>query len=227
MVTGLLTCGRMDPKLLIDGVILWLGLLVLLTFHEFGHAWMAWRCGDDTAHSQGRVSLNPLVHIDPIGTVVLPLLMIFLSLNGSSLSRFLVGWAKPVPVNPYNLRNPRVDDILVTLAGPLMNLLMAIVIIGLARLGFIVHSASMVEVCLNTAYLSLMLCFFNLLPIPPLDGSQVVRSLIGMSFETYHQIARYGFLILILAINMPFVRNTLGAVTQKSFDIIAGWFGFQ
>ena len=227
MATGLLTCGRMDPKLLIDGVILWLGLLVLLTFHEFGHAWMAWRCGDDTAHSQGRVSLNPLVHIDPIGTVVLPLLMIFLSLNGSSLSQFLVGWAKPVPVNPYNLRNPRVDDILVTLAGPLMNLLMAIVIIGLARLGFIVHSASMVEVCLNTAYLSLMLCFFNLLPIPPLDGSQVVRSLIGMSFETYHQIARYGFLILILAINMPFVRNTLGAVTQKSFNIIAGWFGFQ
>ena len=227
MATGLLTCGRMDPKLLIDGVILWLGLLVLLTFHEFGHAWMAWRCGDDTAHSQGRVSLNPLVHIDPIGTVVLPLLMIFLSLNGSSLSRFLVGWAKPVPVNPYNLRNPRVDDILVTLAGPLMNLLMAIVIIGLARLGFIVHSASMVEVCLSTAYLSLMLCFFNLLPIPPLDGSQVVRSLIGMSFETYHQIARYGFLILILAINMPFVRDTLGAVTQKSFNIIAGWFGFQ
>ena len=227
MVTGLLTCGRMDPKLLIDGVILWLGLLVLLTFHEFGHAWMAWRCGDDTAHSQGRVSLNPLVHIDPIGTVVLPLLMIFLSLNGSSLSQFLVGWAKPVPVNPYNLRNPRVDDILVTLAGPLMNLLMAIVIMGLARLGIIVHSASMVEVCQNTAYLSLMLCFFNLLPIPPLDGSQVVRSLIGMSFETYHQIARYGFLILILAINMPFVRDTLGAVTQKSFDIIAGWFGFQ
>ncbi|MFZ4780378.1 MAG: site-2 protease family protein, partial [Terrimicrobiaceae bacterium] len=72
-----------------------------------------------------------------------------------------------------------------------------------------------------------MLCFFNLLPIPPLDGSQVVRSLIGMSFETYHQIARYGFLILILAINMPFVRDTLGAVTQKSFNIIAGWFGFQ
>src|SRR5512135_909076 len=75
----LLACGRMDPRLLINGLILYLGLLVLLTFHEFGHAWVAWKCGDDTAHSQGRVSLNPLVHIDPLGTVVLPLLMIFLA----------------------------------------------------------------------------------------------------------------------------------------------------
>jgi len=217
----------MDPKLLIDGVILWLGLLVLLTFHEFGHAWMAWKCGDDTAHSQGRVSLNPIVHIDLIGTVVLPLLMIFLSLSGSSLSRFLVGWAKPVPVNPGNLRNPRVDDILVTLAGPWMNLLLAVVILGLARVGLIVHSESMVEVCRSTAYLSLLLCFFNLLPIPPLDGSQVARSLLGISFETYHQIARYGFLILILVINIPLVRHTLSLVTEKSFEIIAGWFGIQ
>jgi Zn-dependent protease len=215
----------MNPNLLIDGVILWLSLLVLLTFHEFGHAWMAWKCGDDTAHSQGRVSLNPIVHIDLIGTVVLPLLMIFLSLSGSSLSRFLVGWAKPVPVNPYNLRNPRVDDILVTLAGPWMNLLLAVVILGLARVGMIVHSPSMVELCSNTAYVSLLLCFFNLLPIPPLDGSQVARSLLGISLETYHRIARYGFLILIVAINIPVVRQTLDLVTQKSFEIISGWFG--
>ena len=78
----------MDPRLLIDGLILYLGLLVLLTFHEFGHAWMAWKCGDDTAHLQGRVSLNPLVHIDPIGTVVVPLLLIFMAPGG-----FFAGWA--------------------------------------------------------------------------------------------------------------------------------------
>src|SRR6266699_4258742 len=114
----------MDPKSLIDGLLLYLGLLVLLTFHEFGHAWMAWKCGDDTARSQGRVSLNPLVHIDPIGTVLLPLLMIFLSASGSGLIRFLVGWAKPVPVNLHNLRNPRTDDILFTLAGPWKNRLL-------------------------------------------------------------------------------------------------------
>src|ERR1700712_4896174 len=101
----------MDPRLLIDGLLLYLGLLILLTFHEFGHAWTAWKCGDDTAKLQGRVSLNPLVHIDPIGTVILPLLMIFMPGN---VSRYMVGWAKPVPVNPDNLRNKKFDDLLVT-----------------------------------------------------------------------------------------------------------------
>ena len=119
---------RMDSRQLVDGLIMYLGMLVLLTFHEFGHAWMAWRCGDTTARDQGRVSLNPLVHIDLIGTVILPLIMIL----SPGVGRFLIGWAKPVPVNPHNLRNPRVDDILVTLAGPWMNLLLAVVIMGLA-----------------------------------------------------------------------------------------------
>ena len=210
----------MDMRQIIDGLILYLGLVVLLTFHEFGHAWMAWKCGDDTARSQGRVSLNPLVHIDPFGTVLLPLLMVFMAPGG-----FLVGWAKPVPVNPGNLRNPRVDDILVTLAGPFMNVLTAIALIGLARLGDLFHLASMVGVCLSTAQLSLLLCFFNLLPIPPLDGSQVVRSLIGMSYETYHRIARYGILILILALQLQPVQHMLDILTQTSFVKIAGWFG--
>ena len=92
---------------------------------------------------------------------------------------------------------------MVTLAGPWMNLLLAIAIIGLARLGSTVHSGSVGEVCLDMARLSLLFCFFNLLPIPPLDGSQVVRSLIGMSHETYHQIARYGIFILILVLQIP------------------------
>src|ERR1044071_6083312 len=119
----------MDPRL-VDGLIMYLGLIILLTFHEFGHAWMAQICGDDTARLQGRVSLNPIVHIDPIGTVLIPL---FALLIGPSGAKFLVGWAKPVPVNPNQLRNPRIDDILVTLAGPWMNLLLAIVLMGLAR----------------------------------------------------------------------------------------------
>src|SRR6516225_7874657 len=129
----------MPSRDIIDGLIMYLGLVVLLTFHEFGHAWMAWRCGDDTARSQGRVSLNPLVHIDPIGTVIIPLVMIFLSANGSVLSRFLVGWAKPVPVNPQNLRNPKIDDVLVTLAGPVMNLLLAVLLVALAKLALLAH----------------------------------------------------------------------------------------
>ena len=210
----------MDLRQLINGLILYLGLLVLLTFHEFGHAWMALKCGDDTALSQGRVSLNPLVHIDLIGTVALPLLLIFFAPGG-----FFVGWAKPVPVNPDNFRNPRADDIMVTLAGPWMNLLLAIVIMGLARLGLMLHSSSMVEVCVNTSHLSLLLCFFNLLPIPPLDGSHVARSLIGMSYETYHQIARYGIFVLILVLQVPAVQHVLDAATSNSGLAIAGWFG--
>ena len=210
----------MDPRLLISGLILYLGLLILLTFHEFSHAWMAWKCGDDTALSQGRVSLNPLVHVDLIGTVAVPLLLIFFAPGG-----FFVGWAKPVPVNSDNFRNPRADDIMVTLAGPWMNLLLAIVILGLARIGYAVHSHGLVEVCFNVAHLSLLLCFFNLLPIPPLDGSQVARSLIGMSQETYQKIARYGIFILVLVLQIPAVQRTLDVLTTNSWLSIAGWFG--
>jgi Zn-dependent protease len=209
----------MDAKMIVDGLILYLGLVVLLTFHEFGHAWMALKCGDDTAQSQGRVSLNPLVHLDVIGTVVLPLAMIFFA------GGMLFGWARPVPVNPSNLRNPRVDDILVTLAGPWMNVVLAIVLMGLARIGLAVHSVSMIEVCLDLSRLSLLLCFFNLLPIPPLDGSQVVRSLVGMSWETYARIAQYGFIILILVIQVPMVQRLLSLATNRSWAAIGNWFG--
>jgi len=211
----------MDLNSLIDGLIMYLGLLVLLTFHEFGHAWMALKCGDDTARLQGRVSLNPLVHMDLIGTVILPLLMILMPGAG----RFLIGWAKPVPVNPHNLRNPRTDDILVSMAGPWMNLMLAVVLLGLARLSLIAGIGGAPTVFANMAYVSLLLCFFNLIPVPPLDGSHVLRNLIGMSHETYYSIARYGFIIVIVLLQIPFVRAVLGAVTGGSWAIIAGWFG--
>ncbi|MBP9900583.1 MAG: site-2 protease family protein [Verrucomicrobiota bacterium] len=215
----------MDSSILIDGLTQFLALIVLLTFHEFGHAWMAAKCGDDTAKDQGRCSLNPLVHIDPIGTVVLPLMMIFLSMSGSGLSRFMIGWAKPVPVNPGNLRNPKVDDILISLAGPWMNLLLAVVLVGLARMGLIAHVPAMTSFCLMTAYISLILCFFNLIPIPPLDGSHVLRNLIGMSYETYYQFARFGFVAVILVLQIPFVRDGLSQLTLSSLRVIASWFG--
>ena len=212
----------MDPNTIIDGLIFFLGLIILLTFHEYGHAWMAMKCGDDTAKLQGRCSLNPLVHIDPIGTVVLPLLMIFLS---PGISRFLVGWAKPVPVNSANFRNPKMDDILVSMAGPWMNLLLAVGLMAVARVGLAADSGEMVKFCVNMAQLSLVLCFFNLIPIPPLDGSHVLRVLSGMSYETYAQFARFGFIAVIIVLQIPFVRTMLGLVTHSSLAIIAGWFG--
>jgi Zn-dependent protease len=215
----------MDSRTIIEGLLFYIGLVVLLTFHEFGHAWMALKCGDKTAESEGRVSLNPLVHIDLIGTVLMPLLMIFASSTGSSLSSFLVGWAKPVPVNLYNLRNPRLDDVLVTLAGPWMNLLLAVVLMGLARLSLQFGWDAMAGFCQDTSHLSLLLCFFNLLPIPPLDGSRVARVIIGMSYETYWRISRYGFVILIIAIQLPFVRGPIALMTDQSWRMLADWFG--
>jgi Zn-dependent protease len=217
----------MSSNAIIDGLIFYLGLIVLLTFHEYGHAWMASKCGDDTAKDQGRCSLNPIVHIDPIGTVLMPLLMIFLSIAGSGLAGFLIGWAKPVPVNVNNLRNPKLDDVLISMAGPWMNLLLAVVFMGLARLGMAAGSEDLAVLSAQIARLSLLLCFFNLIPIPPLDGSHVLRVLVGMSYERYYQFARFGFLAVIIAIQMPFVVGPLRYVTNTSWQVIGGWFGVE
>ena len=205
-----------------DGLIQYLMLIALLTFHEFGHAWTAWKCGDDTARLQGRVSLNPVVHMDIIGTVVLPLMMIFLPYG---YSRFMIGWAKPVPVNPYNLGQPRRDDILVTMAGPGMNLILAVLLVALARTGIIFHSMAMAVLCLQAARRSLLLCFFNLIPIPPLDGSHVMRNLAGMSYETYANLARYGFIAVIVLLQIKPVQDTLNAVTDGTLGWLAQLFG--
>jgi Zn-dependent protease len=214
----------MDSNVIADGLIQYLLLVALLTFHEYGHAWTAWKCGDDTARLQGRVSLNPVVHIDPIGTVALPLLMIFIS---PSIGRFLIGWAKPVPVNPYNLNHPKRDDILVTMAGPAMNLLLAIGLVALARVGMMSHSDQMVDFCLQAAGLSLILCFFNLIPVPPLDGSHILRIATGMSQETYANFARFGFIIIIVLLQVPPVRATLAAVTNGTLVFLAQIFGVR
>jgi Zn-dependent protease len=205
-----------------DGLIQYLLLVALLTFHEFGHAWTAMKCGDDTARLQGRVSLNPLVHIDLVGTVLLPLMMIFLPFGAS---RFMIGWAKPVPVNPYNLRNKNLDDILVTMAGPAMNLILAVTLVALARVGLLFHSDAAADMFVRAATLSLLLCFFNLIPIPPLDGSHILRVVTGMSWETYANFARFGFLIIIIVIQIPFVREALSFAvngTLVSLGIIFG-----
>jgi Zn-dependent protease len=200
------------------------GLILLLTFHEVGHAWTAWKCGDDTALKAGRVSLNPIVHLDPIGTVLIPLLTLFLAYNQSAAAGLLVGWAKPVPVNPDNLRRPRLDDILISMAGPAMNILLAILLAGIARASLSAGIQSLAPFCFRFALISLFLCFFNLIPVPPVDGSHVLRVVVGMSRETYARIASFGFVIVILLLQVPGVRNTLIRVTTTAYKIILGWF---
>jgi Zn-dependent protease len=204
---------------------MYIGFVILLTFHEFGHAWMALKCGDDTAQSEGRVSLNPLVHMDLIGTVLIPGAALFMMATGAIGTGFLIGWARPVPVNPNNLRNPRLDDILITLAGPWMNVLLAVALVGLARVGIMANVPEMTATCNSMALLSLFLCFFNLLPIPPLDGSHIFRSLMNISYDAYYSFARYGFLILIVVMQISWVQIILGTLTYASWGTLARWFG--
>jgi len=115
----------------------------------------------------------------------------------------------------------------VTLAGPWMNLLLAILIMGLARLGVLANSEGLVSICKTMAQLSLLLCFFNLLPIPPLDGSRVVRALINMPYETYYQLSRYGFIAIILVWQIPAVQHLIVGISNSSYIVIANWFGMR
>jgi Zn-dependent protease len=204
-----------------DGLIQYLMLVSLLTFHEFAHAWTTTKCGDDTARLHGRLSLNPLVHIDPIGTVALPLLMIFLP----GVGRFLIGWAKPVPFNYHNLGNPPRDEVLIAMAGPGMNLLLAIILMATARGLDMLQLIEPAILCVKAAQLSLLLCFFNLIPVPPLDGSHVLRVMTNMSWEAYAQFARMGFIIVIVLLQIPQVRNSLASVTLGTLVLLARIFG--
>jgi Zn-dependent protease len=206
-----------------DGLLQYLMLVSLLTFHEFAHAWTALKCGDDTARLQGRVSLNPIVHIDPIGTVLLPLLMIFVPGAG----RFMIGWAKPVPFNYHNLGNPQRDEVLIAMAGPGMNLLLGIVLVAVARGMQLGHSVEGAELFLKAALLSLLLCFFNLIPVPPLDGSHLLRVFTNMSQETYAQFARYGFVIVIILLQIRPLQILLFNVTFGTLELLARIFGVQ
>jgi Zn-dependent protease len=219
----------MDQGQIIDGLIFYIGLVILLTFHEFAHAWVAHKCGDDTARLQGRLSLNPVVHIDPFGTVLFPLLIVFLPMLGGSagtFSHFMIGWAKPVPVNPMNLTHPKRDDVLIALAGPAMNFVLAVLLVGAARVAVAFDSEQMTEFFINTASLSLLLCYFNLIPVPPLDGSHVMRNFIGMSWEAYWNLCRYGFIFVIIVINIPGVRNVLAWAVETTLILLGKSFHF-
>lgn len=212
----------MDANTLINGLLQYLSLVILLTFHEYGHAWMALKCGDDTAKDEGRLSLNPLVHLDPIGTGLIPLLQIF----SPAMGAFLIGWAKPVPVNLNNLRHPKRDDILVSMAGPAMNLLLAFGLVALSKAAALMGQGAAVSVLQSMAFVSLLLCFFNLLPIPPLDGSHVMRILIGMDYLTYMQIAQYGFILIILILNfVPYVGKLISLASYGTLALLFRVFG--
>ena len=168
-------------------------LLFAITLHEAAHGWVASKLGDHTARMMGRVTLNPIKHVDPVGTILVPLALLLMPGVG-----FIFGWAKPVPINFRALRSQKSGMIWVALAGPGANFLMAIgwlilAIISLKLELFILYSMARVGIFLN-----ILLAIFNLLPIPPLDGSRVISALLpGPLAYKYGQFEQYGFLILL------------------------------
>ena len=218
-------------------------LLFSLSIHEAAHAWTASRLGDQTARMLGRVTLNPAKHIDPIGTILLPLLMLFAGPYGG---RFLIGWARPTPVNPRNFTRYVRGDVLTTLAGPASNLLVSIIctialvvlakssplaaglVRGLAFGGFdpalmgtgVFPAVLLLYMALT---LNLFLAFFNLLPLPPLDGSHLIRHLLPTRMlAVYDQLGIYSLILMFVfggrVVNL-FVGPALAAINHVLLSV--------
>lgn len=192
--------------------------LVAITFHEAAHGYVAQRLGDNTAYMLGRVTFNPLKHIDPFGTIILPLLMFF-------TTGFLFGWAKPVPVDFRNLRDPKRDMIWVALAGPGVNIFLALMS------AFLLHTVPLMpeagqewyhQNLLFSVQINVLLAVFNMLPLPPLDGGRVVTGILpGRLSYQFAGIERYGMLILLAAVFLiPFTAQQLGYSFNPLFYVL-------
>ena len=193
----------------INPAAIFIALVVLafsLSFHEMAHAWTAYRLGDPTAYHEGRVSMNPAVHVDPIGTILFPLVAMLFAAAGTRLP--LIGWAKPVPFSVRNLSHPRRDVILIALAGPASNLVLAIATSVLIRVALAFGwvpldvygqpSGPLWAFLSGGLFVNLGLMVFNLIPIPPLDGGKVLSNLLplrsGLAFDEFT--GQYGFILL-------------------------------
>jgi Zn-dependent protease len=211
-----------DPSALVSALLYVFILMILFTLHEYGHAYTAWKLGDDTAEKQGRLTLNPIRHLDPFGSILLPAILLW------QQSEFVFGWARPVPVDTRNFKNPRKDHMLVSFAGPAMNLIIAMVsllLLGVVMLFLRLFWPETISLNLATPfapislagpafarwfillilflkqlfYTSLILGCFNLLPIPPLDGSWIVSGWLPERLRTiYEKTRQFGFLIFLL-----------------------------
>jgi Zn-dependent protease len=215
----------MDTGALIDGLLLFLAFVAMVALHEYAHAWTANRCGDDTPRLQGRLTLDPLAHIDWIGTIALPLILVLM--GAASGVQMLFGWGKPVQVNLNNFHVRRRDDILVSVAGPVMNLLIVIALFAILRILQFAGIYSGEHAILAMARLSLFLCFFNLLPIPPLDGGHIMRNLAGISDEAYAMMSRYSFLFFIMIMRSQAVGDFLSIITNSGLALLALPFGWH
>lgn len=194
-------------------------LLLAVSAHEAAHAWMSSRYGDDTARMLGRVTLNPMSHTDPVGTVLIPIMgFIFGAIGGGLASIPLIGWGKPTPVNPRNWTNYKTANVMVSIAGILANLLIAIIALVTIKVlmaaGTITiydavgQTQNPIGILLNMLlFLNVSLAFFNLLPFPPLDGSKILSTFLPTSWQPVLDIfEQYGFMILLVLMYMGVIR---------------------
>lgn len=210
----------MDTSLLQKIAIWAIPVIFAITIHEAAHGWIANKLGDKTALILGRITLNPIKHIDLMGTIIVPVICL-------SVSNFIFGWAKPVPVNYRNLHQPRRDMALVALGGPISNFIMALFWGAIIKVGFILIANNTVEnnflVLMGQAgvLINLVLGILNLLPIPPLDGSRVVSSVLPAKISfMYNKIENLGFLLLIVLMFSGILGKILGPFINFGFQII-------
>lgn len=218
----------MQQLTVIQQVVVWaLPLLFAITLHEVAHGWIAEKLGDPTARMLGRITLNPIKHLDPIGTIIVPIALLLLS-NFT----FTFGWAKPVPITWQNLRHPRRDTAIVAAAGPCANFLMALFWAIIFKIGLILNpQTNILALFLIISgqigiLINLILMVLNLIPIPPLDGSRVVSSLIrGRAAAIMDRIEPYGFMIILALIITGLLRYILLPPVYLLQRLIAAIFG--
>jgi len=215
----------MDVNGIIRGISIWaIPVVFAVVLHEVSHGWVANRLGDDTAKWMGRLTLNPLKHIDPLGTVIIPLLLLVLG------SPFLFGYAKPVPIDYRKLGNPKRDMIWVAAAGPVTNLLLAlfsaVLLYAAARLpasaDWVAHPLALM--CQASILINMVLCVFNLLPLPPLDGGRVAVGLLpGRAAYQLSRIEPYGFLIIVVLLMTGLLQQLIGPLVMGGSQLLIGW----
>ena len=204
--------SNLDWKILTDALLRIVPALLCLTIHELSHGFVAYKLGDNTAKDMGRLTLNPIKHIDIAGLVMMAL--------------FRFGWAKPVPVNMHNFKNPKRGMALTALAGPLSNFILAAVILLIFGVVYAFNAfntsagwQTVRELLISTAWMSVALGIFNLIPIPPLDGSKVLFSLLGdEQYMKLMRVEKYGMIILMIVIVTDVLDKTLGVATSWVFD---------
>ena len=215
----------MQELTLVQQVVVWiLPVLFGITVHEVAHGWVAKQLGDNTAWMLGRLTLNPIKHVDPVGTILIPGLLLLTSAG------FIFGYAKPVPVNDRHFKNPKTDMAWVALAGPVANLLMALGWALLARIGVMINidfvTVPLIYMGVAGITINLVLALINLLPIPPLDGGRIMVGVLPNKWSWYYsQLERYGFIILLLMLWTGTLSQILRiplVVCQQFFFKIAG-----